>query len=125
MTNPVNTMTDDLFNIHFDIIFPFLLVFLQQSLAMQNSETYIHSQDAQGVKVNTSGFSSRASSDSEISVQYEVSVNMLLSYGKYVDMHFVCGFATVTPPMHMKSVGNDILGDESPVDVCSLRFSNT
>jgi hypothetical protein len=38
---------------------------------------------------------------------------MLFSYGKYVDMHFVCGFATVMPPVHMKSVGNDILGDES------------
>ena len=45
---------------------------------------------------------------------------MSFSYEEYADMHFVYGFATVTPLLLSKNIGYDILDDESLTDVCSL-----
>jgi hypothetical protein len=49
---------------------------------------------------------------------------MSFSYEQYADMHFVYGVATVTPRLLSKSIGYDILDDESLTDVCSLVYIN-
>ena len=57
-------------------------------------------------------------------VQWVVTVNTSFSYEEYAEMHFVYGFATVTPLLLSKNIGYDILDDESLTDVCSLVYIN-